>query len=81
MLETALKPPICGDDIPHKTISNAIKPFIYLLLEKLTELNFRSKDKSKAVLLELFRHPAMDIKLLVDAVLEKIVKGPSPEQE
>lgn len=31
-LQIALKPPICGDDIPHKLIVSTIKPFIGLLI-------------------------------------------------
>lgn len=28
ILQTAMAPPICGDDIPHKVINKAIKPFV-----------------------------------------------------
>jgi hypothetical protein len=35
MLAAALKPPICGDDIPHKLIVTTVKPFIHLLMDKI----------------------------------------------
>jgi hypothetical protein len=35
ILEAAMKPPICGDDIPHKVINQAIKPFIGILIDKI----------------------------------------------
>ena len=46
LLEKAMAPPVCGDDIPHKVINNAIKPFIQMLIEKISELNFRARDIS-----------------------------------
>jgi hypothetical protein len=30
-----MKPPICGDDIPHKVINQAIRPFIGILIDKI----------------------------------------------
>jgi centrosomal protein CEP104 len=81
MLSVALKPPICGDDIPHKVIIQTVKPFIHLLMEKIQELNFRARDLSLIALMSIFRHPAMDIKLLVDAVMDFVDKGqPAPDK-
>ncbi len=41
-----MAPPICGDDIPHKLINQTIKPFITMLIDKISELNYRARDVS-----------------------------------
>lgn len=76
-----MKPPICGDDIPHKLINQTIKPFITMLIDKISELNFRARDISLHALIEIFRHPAMDIKQLVDGLMDIVEKGPSPDKQ
>lgn len=80
ILQTALQPPICGDDIPHKIINNALKPFIRMLIDKISELNFRARDISLHSLISIFRHPAMDIKQLIEGIMDITEKGPSPEK-
>jgi len=45
-LQTALQPPICGEDISPKVVNNAVKFFVPLLLEKVSELNYRARDIS-----------------------------------
>ena len=77
----ALQPPICGDDIPHKLINTTIKPFITMLIDKISELNFRARDISLHSLISIFRHPAMDIKQLIEAIMDIVDKGPSPEKQ
>lgn len=62
ILQTAMAPPVCGDDIPLKVINNAVKPFIQLLIDKISELNYRARDVSLHALISLFRHPAVDIR-------------------
>ena len=62
MLQTAMAPPICGDEIPAKLINNAVKPFVQILIEKIGELNYRARDISLHTLISLFRHPSVDIR-------------------
>lgn len=62
ILGQALHPSICGDDIPHKLINQTLRPFIIMLIDKISELNFRARDISLHSLIGMFRHPAMDIK-------------------
>jgi len=81
ILDAALKPPICGDDIPHKLINQTIKPFINMLIDKISELNFRARDISLHSLISIFRHPAMDIKQLTDSIMDFVEKGPSPDKQ
>jgi len=75
-----MQPPICGDDIPHKVINTTIKPFIHMLIDKISELNFRARDISLHSLISIFRHPAMDIKQLIEAIMDITEKGPSPDK-
>jgi len=75
-----MQPPVCGDDIPHKVVNRTVSPFIPLLIEKITELNFRSRDLSMKTLVGLFRHPAMDVKQFIEAIMDLPVKGPSPDK-
>jgi centrosomal protein CEP104 len=82
ILGAALQPPICGDDIPHKLINTTIRPFITMLIDKISELNFRARDISLHSLISIFRHPAMDIKQLIDSLLDILDKGgPSPDKQ
>jgi centrosomal protein CEP104 len=75
-----MRPPICGDDIPHSLISKTIKPFILMLIDKISELNFRARDISLHSLISIFRHPAMDIKTLIEGIMDIFDKGPSPDK-
>jgi hypothetical protein len=75
-----MSPPICGDDIPHKVINNTIKPFIALLIDKVSELNSRARDLSLDSLIAIFRHPAMDIRQLIEGIMDITEKGPSPDK-
>ena len=75
-----MSPPICGDDIPHKVINTTLKPFIQLLIDKISELNYRARDISLNSLIEIFRHPAMDIRQLIEGIMDITEKGPSPDK-
>jgi len=75
-----MAPPICGDDIPHKVINNAVKPFIQMLIEKISELNYRARDISLHSLISLFRHPAVDIRTLIEGIMDITEKGPTPDK-
>ncbi len=70
ILSTALAPPICGTDVSPQIINKAIKEFLPILIEKISELNFRARDISLHTLLSLFRHPALEIGNLVVACMD-----------
>lgn len=76
----AMSPAICGDDIPHKVVNAAVKPFIQMLIEKISELNYRARDISLHSLISLFRHPAVDIRTLIEGVMDITEKGPPPDK-
>lgn len=80
VLQTAMAPPICGEDIPPKVINNAIKFFVPLLLDKISELNYRARDQSLISLVSLFQHPAVDIRVLIENVMDITEKGPTPDK-
>jgi centrosomal protein CEP104 len=80
LLQTAMAPPICGEDIPFKVINQAVKPFIHMLIEKISELNYRARDISLHSLISLFRHPAVDIRVLMEGIMDITEKGPSPDK-
>ena len=73
--------PICGDDVPAKAINAAVRYFVGLLIEKVSELNHRARDQSLKVLLELFRNPLVDIRILIEGIMDFIEKGGKPEKE
>lgn len=75
-----MAPPICGDDIPHKVINHALKPFISMLIDKISELNYRARDISLHSLISMFRHPAVDIRSLIEGIMGITEKGPSPDK-
>ena len=81
ILTLAMSPPICGPEIPAKVINQQVRYFIPLLIAKIEELNFRAKDLSLNTLISLFRHPSVDIRLLIEGIMditqeEKGFKGP-----
>ena len=51
-----------------------------MLIDKISELNFRARDISLHSLISIFRHPAMDIKQLIEGIMDITEKGPSPEK-
>lgn len=52
-----------------------------MLIDKISELNFRARDISLHSLISIFRHPAMDIKQLIEGIMMDITeKGPSPDR-
>lgn len=75
-----MAPPICGDDIPHKVINNAVKPFVKIYIEKISELNYRARDISLHSLMAMLRHPAVDIRMLIEGIMDITERGPTPDK-
>jgi centrosomal protein CEP104 len=65
ILSTALAPPVCGTDVSPAIINKVLKEFTPLLIEKISELNFRARDISFHTLLSIYRHPAANLGILV----------------
>jgi len=82
LLEEALTPKICGGDVSGKQIDRLIRPFIRLLIDKVGELNFRSRDISMNTLMRLFRHPSIEIRHAIEGIMDitEIPPGPAKAQ-
>lgn len=78
ILFEALTPKICGGDISPKVVDRTIKPFIYLLLDKVCELTYRGRELTLGYFYALFRHPAVDIKHAIDAIMAVTKSGKGP---
>lgn len=57
ILSTALAPPICGSDVSPKLIRKVLSEFTPLLINKISELNFRAREISMFTLLSIYNHP------------------------
>lgn len=75
-----MQAPICGEDIPKKVVNAGIKPFIQMLIEKISELNYRARDISLHSLISIFRHPSADIRTLIEGIMDITEKGPTPDK-
>ena len=51
-----------------------------MLIEKISELNYRARDMSQAALISLFRHPAVDIRTLIEGIMDITERGPTPDK-
>ena len=69
VLITAMSSPICDLRVSVKMINEAIWLFIPILLDKVSELNYRARDISMNTLIELFRHPKVKVGPLVDYIM------------
>lgn len=76
----AMSPPICGPEIPPKIINQQVKYFVPLLIEKIEELNYRARDLSHQNLISIFRHPAVDIRILIEGIMDITEKGKPPDK-
>ena len=70
ILSTALAPPVCGKDVSPKLINKVLKEFTPLLIEKISELNYRARDISLHTLLSVYKHPAAKLNILMEGCLQ-----------
>ncbi|KAL4438288.1 hypothetical protein ABPG74_009711 [Tetrahymena malaccensis] len=77
ILSTALAPPVCGTDVSPKMINQVLKEFTPMLIEKISELNFRSRDISLHTLLSIYRHPVAEVGQLINSCLEICIENPN----
>lgn len=82
ILITAMSSPICDKRVTDKMINEAIRMFIPILLDKVSELNYRARDISMHTLIELFRSPRVKVGPLVDYImnLANAAGGPLDKQ-
>jgi len=77
-LAKALSPPICDGSIPTKMLNREVQPFISILVEKIEELNYRARDISLNSLIGIFKGPQVDLRMLIEKLMDITDKGPSP---
>lgn len=76
-----MAPPICDHKVTPKMINNAMRIFIPILLNKVSQLNYRARDLSMHTLIELFRHPHVRIGPLVDYIMNLTAASEGPVQK
>ena len=69
---------VCGGDVPQKVADKAFRPFIKLLVEKIGEMNYRARDISLKALGDLLRHPAVEGRHAIEAIMDITEKPPGP---
>jgi len=74
LLEEAMTPRICGGDIKAAHIDRALKPFVRLLIEKSSEMTYRTKDTSVNMLMMILRHPAVEISSAIEVLMDGVDK-------
>ncbi len=76
VLATCLAPPVCGNDIHPNEIQKKVNAFLPKLLKKISETNLKSRDNSIKVVIDIFRHPALNVGDLVKSCMD-IVENPN----
>lgn len=77
-MEEALNPKICGGDVQPKVAEKTIRPFVRLLIDKVSEMNYKARDVSMATLNMIFRHPSVPISVAIEGVMDITEKPPGP---
>lgn len=77
-LSKALSPPIFDGTIPTKVVNREVLPFLSILVEKIEELNYRARDISLNSLIGIFKNPQIDVRMLIDKIMDITEKGPFP---
>ena len=78
LLEEALSPKCCGGDVPLKLVDRTIRPFIRILIDKISEMNYRARDISMNTLIMLFRQPGVDIRHAIEGIMDITEAPPGP---
>lgn len=75
---TAMASPICDTKVTPKMINDSMKTFVPILTSKVSELNYRARDISMQVLIEMLRHPHVKIGIMIDHILKLCGPGEDP---
>lgn len=81
ILLTAMASPICDNKVTPKMINDSMKTFIPILTTKVSELNYRARDISMQILIELFRNPHVKIGPMIDYILKLCGPGQDPVEK
>ncbi|MCQ2820067.1 MAG: hypothetical protein MJ252_22600 [archaeon] len=83
ILQTCLAPPICGNDIEPNVIQKAVREFLPIYLKKIAEFNDKQRDLTMKTVIDIFRHPALNVGELVKACLDIVEsnQGITPDKQ
>lgn len=70
LLALTIREPICGSDIDSATFSRVIADFTPVLIQKISEINQRTKDLSMHTLISFFKHPLANIEQLFASITD-----------
>lgn len=83
ILQTCLAPPICGIDIEPSFIQKSVKYFLPIYIKKISEFNDKQRDLTMKAIIDIFRHPALNVGELVKACLDIVESnnGVTPDKQ
>ncbi len=83
LLKTCLAPPVCGNDVEPNFIQKSIRYFLPIYIKKISEFNDKQRDLTLRTIIDIFRHPALNIGDLVKACLDIVENtyGVTPDKQ
>ena len=83
LLKTCLAPPVCGNDVEPTFIQKSIRYFLPIYIKKISEFNDKQRDLTLRTIIDIFRHPALNIGDLVKACLDIVENtyGVTPDKQ
>ena len=69
-MKSAFSPPILSNDISFKHRNSAIRRFTPLLIYKICELNYRSRDASLNALMHMYQASGVDFRVLIENIMD-----------
>ena len=83
LLKTCLAPPVCGNDVEPSFIQKSIRYFLPIYIKKISEFNDKQRDLTLRTVIDIFRHPALNVGDLVKACLDIVENndGVTPDKQ
>ena len=83
LLKTCLAPPVCGNDVEPNFIQKSIRYFLPIYIKKISEFNDKQRDLTLKTIIDIFRHPALNVGDLVKACLDIVENndGVTPDKQ
>ena len=83
LLKTCLAPPVCGNDVEPSFIQKSIRYFLPIYIKKISEFNDKQRDLTLRTIIDIFRHPALNVGDLVKACLDIVENndGVTPDKQ
>ena len=83
LMKTCLAPPVCGNDVEPSFIQKSIRYFLPIYIKKISEFNDKQRDLTLKTIIDIFRHPALNVGDLVKACLDIVENndGVTPDKQ